>query len=161
MRLRPILCGIVLTAGLVPAVPAHAAAAGSKATYCSVSVYSVYAGDIAERDGRDEIRIKAGGNLYPGDGFYKKFRTGDTFYSAAFDNAATTVDKDSDARFSLREVKPPAAGGGTNLGSFRVTWKDCKNLQVGSYAFSTTKRVSGKYQTKYDYRVVLKITGRG
>ncbi|MGW5266698.1 hypothetical protein ACWEQG_37465 [Microbispora sp. NPDC004025] len=161
MRIRTLVTGLGLAAGLlVPAgvsSPAHAVTA---ATACTVELYSIYAGNVDEKDGRDELRFRVDGNLFPRvNSNYSTMTAGDTDYGSDFEDPTTIVDASHSASFQLREVTPPAVGSGTHLGSATADWSDCNTLQVGQAVNLPSQSISGTDKTYYDYRVVLRVTG--
>ncbi|WP_169981884.1 hypothetical protein [Microbispora sp. H10836] len=161
MRIRTLVTGLGLAAGLVvPAgvsTPAHAVTA---ATACTVELNSIYAGNVDEKDGRDELRFRVDGNLFPRvNSKYSTMTAGDTDYGSDFEDPTTIVDPTHSASFNLREVTPPAAGSGTSLGSATADWSDCDTLDVGEWVDLPSQKISGTDETYYDYRVVLRVTG--
>src|SRR5262245_38588491 len=79
---------------------------------CRAELYSIYANNLNEMDGKDELRFSIGGNLYPTvHKDWVKIASGKTKYSAAFERPSGLISTSTgSAIFSLREVTPPAAG---------------------------------------------------
>jgi hypothetical protein len=158
MRTRTLVTGLGLAAGLaVPVGVAAPAQAVTAATACTVELSSIYAGNVAERDGRDELRFRVDGNLFPRfNSNYSTMTAGDTDYGSNFEDPTTVVDGSHSASFNLREVTPPATGSGDSLGSATADWSDCDDLTVGETVNLPSQSITGTHKTYYDYRVVLK-----
>lgn len=159
MRTRTLVAGLGVAASLA-LVSAPAQAAATPATACIVSLYSIYAGNVDENDGRDELRFRVDGNLFPRfNSNYSTMTAGDTDYASNFESPTTVVDASHSASFNLREVTPPAVGSGDSLGSATADWSDCDSLDVGESLNLGSQAITGNHDTYYDYRVVLRVTG--
>ncbi|MEV1167217.1 hypothetical protein [Nonomuraea sp. NPDC049784] len=159
MRSHKLIAGLALAAGLAaPAVlavtPAHATAAS-----CRVDLYKIVANNVAERDGKDELRFKVDGNLFPKFGDkYHVMKSGDTAYATAFGNPTTLLVVGSGNKlFGLREVTPPFVSDGDPLGSATAHESTCKGLSAGQHADDPTI-ITGTDETAYTYTVTLRLT---
>ncbi|WP_062346424.1 hypothetical protein [Herbidospora yilanensis] len=143
-----------LVAPVAVAAPAHAAVP------CRVELYSIYANNVDETDGRDELRFLVGGNLYPRvNSNHVKMVTGDIAYGASFENPSSVITSTGGSvSFSLREVTLPSPGSGTALGSAVATGSNCSGLNVGQSLILPTQFISGSNSTWYSYEVKLEVT---
>ncbi|GAA3254304.1 hypothetical protein [Nonomuraea helvata] len=159
MRSHKLIAGLALATGL--AAPAALAASPAQAApgSCRVDLHKIVANNVAERDGKDELRFKVDGNLFPkfGDKFHA-MKSGDSADGADFGNPTTLVVLDSGNKsFNLREVTPPIVGDGDSLGSATAHESTCRGLSTGQHADDVTI-ISGSDETQYTYTVTLRQT---
>ncbi|MEV4169249.1 hypothetical protein [Nonomuraea sp. NPDC049709] len=156
MRSHKLIVSLGLVAGL--AVPAALAASpAAAASQCRVELYDIDNLNIAERDGKDELRFLVGGNLFPNNGYYNMYNGGDGD-PGDFGYPSTVVTSTGTVSFNLREVQPPAVGMGDSLGSVVAHGSVCAPLAVGAVDYEEDY-IDGTHETFYSYRVKLKLTG--
>jgi len=138
-------------------VAAPAATASTAATSCRVEFYDLDAIDVAESDGKDELRLKVDGYLWPAG--WVNMREGDDADPGHFSNVTATVSGNGTESFSLREVTPPAVGSGVSLGSITAYGGTCQMLDVGEI-YPYTQNLVGTYETPYWYVMKLRMIGQ-
>nr|WP_062338844.1 hypothetical protein [Herbidospora sakaeratensis] len=156
--MRKLIGVLALSAAVV--APVAVAAPAYAAVPCRVELYSIYANNVDESDGRDELRFSVGGNLYPTVNYnHVKMVTGDTKYPASFENPSSVITSvGGSVSFTLREVTLPSPGWGTSLGSATADGGDCAGLPVGQSLVLPTQFISGTNSTWYSYEVKLEVT---
>ncbi|MFG1947236.1 hypothetical protein [Nonomuraea sp. NPDC048826] len=155
MRSHKLMTALALAAGLAAATASAApAAATTSAATCRVEVNYLDAYDTEENNG-DEIKINLAGYMYPSGGQYVAMNNGDTAYSGNFANPTTTIGTGTSAKFSVREVTPPAVGQGDELGSVTAQGSTCAQLATGQIAYISRHLFGNGYW----YYLSLVMTG--
>ncbi|MGW4407179.1 hypothetical protein ACWEJ6_24345 [Nonomuraea sp. NPDC004702] len=145
-----------LTAG--PATATATATTAATTASCVITLYDIDANNVAERDGKDELRFKVDGNLFPRfSANYFSMKTGGDGDPADFEYPSTLLVGSEDVKFDLREVTPPIVGEGDSLGKATARGSVCAGLAVGADTTETTI-VEGTDETDYTYTVRLKLT---
>jgi hypothetical protein len=161
MHSHKLIAALALATGLAAPValtasPASAAMAGS----CTVTLYDIDAFNVAERDGRDELRFEVGGNLFPRfSSNWFGMTAGSDGDPGEFENPSDLIVNNNDVTFDLREVTPPAVGRGDRLGVATAHDSVCDGLAVGATAIEEDI-ITGTDETAYSYSVRLLLTGR-
>ncbi|MFG1685384.1 hypothetical protein ACGFNP_34845 [Nonomuraea sp. NPDC049269] len=159
LRSHKLLAALALTTVLsAPAVLAAVPAANASATAssCRVEFYDLDAINVSESDGKDELRLKVDGYLWPAG--WVNMREGDDADPAHFSNVSTTVSGNTIKSFSLREVTPPAVGSGTSLGSISAYGGTCQTLDRGE-VYLYEEDLTGTLETPYWYVMKLRMIG--
>ncbi|MFI7690199.1 hypothetical protein ACIBQ6_14075 [Nonomuraea sp. NPDC049655] len=162
MHAHRLIATLALAAGVaaptaLTAVPATATTAATTAS-CVITLYDIDANNVAERDGKDELRFKVDGNLFPKfSANYFSMKTGGDGDPADFEYPSTLLVGSEDVKFDLREVTPPIVGEGDSLGKATAHGSVCAGLAVGADTTETTI-VEGTDETDYTYTVRLKLT---
>ncbi|GAA4914890.1 hypothetical protein HD597_010683 [Nonomuraea thailandensis] len=157
MRTPRLITALALATGLAAAGALTAGPATAMAANCRVELYDIDNLNVAERDGKDELRFLVGGNLFPNG--YVNMRNGDDADPADFGNPSTVVSSAGSVSFNLREVTPPAIGSGDSLGSISVSGSSvCAPLATNGVAY-VEDIIDGTHETFYSYLVELRVTG--
>ncbi|GGT20398.1 hypothetical protein ACFFV7_14715 [Nonomuraea spiralis] len=158
MHAHRLITTFALAAGVVAPVALAAGPAAATTASCVVTLYDLDANNVAERDGKDELRFLVDGNLFPKfNANYFSMKTGGDGDPADFEFPSTLLVGSGDVKFDLREVTPPAVGQGDSLGKATAHGSVCAGLAVGA---DTTEMslVQGHDETDYSYTVQLKLT---
>ncbi|WP_127937204.1 hypothetical protein [Nonomuraea polychroma] len=160
MRSRKTMAALALAGGLVTPAVLAASPAAAAADSCRVTLYDIDAGSVADRDGRDELRFRVEGNLFPRfDAKYHPMRAGGDGDPADFEHPVAIISRTEDVRFNLRETEGPAWGAGDSLGSVVARGSTCAGLDEGETEI-VSETLEGRQPTKYEYVVRIKLTGQ-
>ncbi|TDE26913.1 hypothetical protein E1295_43575 [Nonomuraea mesophila] len=157
MRSHKLIAAFALALGMAAPAVLVASPATAMATSCFVELHDVDASNVAEQDGRDELRFLVQGNLFPNNGAHN-MRSGDDANPSDFGNPTGAINNGVNVAFNLREVTRPALGQGDSLGSAVAEASTCDGLTVGQTHIDTDI-ISGTDETAYSYTVKLKLTG--
>ncbi|MFI6924800.1 hypothetical protein ACIBIZ_32985 [Nonomuraea spiralis] len=158
MHAHRLITTFALAAGFAAPVALAAVPAAAATTSCVVTLYDIDANNVAERDGKDELRFKVDGNLFPKfNAKYFSMKTGGDGDPADFEHPSTLLVGSEDVTFDLREVTPPAVSEGDSLGKATAHGSVCAGLAVGADT-TETSIVEGHDETDYTYTVRLKLT---
>ncbi|MDP4501138.1 hypothetical protein [Nonomuraea turcica] len=135
------------------AAPAQAEIAGA----CRIDVTLVEAGDIDEK-GADEIRVRIGGNAYPGESSWVQMEARDRKSGSVFDDPSTVMNNNVGKSIALIEVDPTFILKNFELGTITVVPADCGNMQVGEVR-DKQRRIQGTHTTFYSYLLNVRLTG--
>ncbi|MBO3751178.1 hypothetical protein J5X84_34325 [Streptosporangiaceae bacterium NEAU-GS5] len=158
MRVHTLI--ITLAVAAVAAVAIALAGPARAAAGCIVELDSIYAGNVDEGSGVDEIRVEVDGQSYPRiSRKWTEMFAGAIGYASQFEDPSVILDVDhSTVTFGLREVTPPAASSGDSLGGATVSYaSDCAGLPPGANV-KRALTVSGIGETSYSYLVHLQLT---
>ncbi|NUP00591.1 MAG: hypothetical protein HOV96_06695 [Nonomuraea sp.] len=157
MHAHRLIAALALTTGLAAPAALTAIPATATTTSCVITLYDIDAGNVAERDGKDELRFKVDGNLFPKfSANYYSMKTGGDGDPADFEHPSTLLVGSEDVKFDLREVTPPVVGEGDSLGVATAHGSVCAGLAVGA-STTETKIITGHDETDYTYTVKLKL----
>ncbi|TYB70162.1 hypothetical protein FXF51_03560 [Nonomuraea sp. PA05] len=163
MHSRKLIAVLVLAAGLVVPGTVFAGPAAADVESCEVEIVEIVAYDVSEKDGKDELRVKIGGNLFPNNG-YVNARNGDTLSPGDFGDPVALLEvDDGDLAVSLREVTPPYVNDGYNLGSAYASATQCSGLDPGYFVEDediVQGDVNGNSSKHYEYAITLRLIGR-
>ncbi|MFC4118742.1 hypothetical protein [Nonomuraea zeae] len=160
MHSHKLIAALALVTGLAAPVAMTASPAAARAATCTVTLYDIDAFNVAERDGRDELRFEVGGNLFPRfNSNWFGMTAGSDGDPGQFENPSDLIVGNSNVTFDLREVTPPAVGRGDSLGRATAHGSVCAGLAVGATAIEEDI-ISGTDETAYSYSVRLLLTGR-
>ncbi|MFF3444237.1 hypothetical protein [Streptosporangium sp. NPDC002721] len=149
-----LLAPTALTTTPAAATTATTATAGS----CRVELYDVDAGNVADRDGRDEIRFLVDGNLFPRiNANYFGMNAGGDGDPGDFEDPTSIILSSQDVDFDLRETDGPVWGQGDLLGTVTALGSTCAGLTTGATR-TITRTLTGNEQTAYSYVVSLEMT---
>jgi hypothetical protein len=159
MRSHKLIAALALAGGLVAPMALAATPAAAMAHSCRVELEDIDAGNVADRDGRDELRFLVDGNLYPHDdaSYYGMYSGGDGD-PIDFELPTSIILSSQDVDFDLRETDGPAWGQGDSLGTVTALGSTCAALATGAIT-TVPETLTGIEQTAYSYVVVLEITG--
>lgn len=147
---------LALTAAVaVPAAPAAQAATATSS--CRVEFYDLDAIEVAESDGKDEIRVRLLPYLYPAG--WVNMRAGDDADPADFNIPDITISGNTIKSYSLREVTPPLVGAGVELGAIEVYGGTCGTLDPGE-VYTYTKNIVGTYEESFWYVMKVRMIGQ-
>ncbi|WP_188189338.1 hypothetical protein [Nonomuraea sp. SYSU D8015] len=159
MHSRKTIAALAVAGGLITPAVLTATPAAAAAASCRVTLYDIDAGSVADRDGRDELRFRVEGNLFPRfDAKYYPMRAGGDGDPADFEHPVAIISRHDDVRFSLRETEGPAWGAGDNLGSVVARGSTCAGLDRNETEI-VTETLAGRQPTRYEYVVRIKLTG--
>ncbi|MEU4834486.1 hypothetical protein [Streptosporangium sp. NPDC023615] len=158
MHSRKVIAALALAGGLVAPTALAATPAAAMAGSCRVELHDIDAGNVADRDGRDELRFLVGGNLFPTlNANYFGMNAGDDGDPGHFEDPTSIIQRTEDVVFDLRETDGPAWGQGDRLGTVTATGSTCDGLAPGADTI-VTRTLTGTEQTAYSYVVRLKMT---
>ncbi|GAA2986081.1 hypothetical protein [Streptosporangium longisporum] len=158
MHSRKVIAALALAAGLVAPMALAATPAAAMVGSCRVELYDIDAGNVADRDGRDEVRFLVGGNLFPRlNANYFGMNTGDDGDPGQFEDPATIIQNTQNAVFDLRETDGPVWGQGDSLGTVTALGSTCAGLTTAGDSTIITDTLTGTEQTAYSYQVRLKM----
>ncbi|MGC5014352.1 hypothetical protein ACLQ2R_26610 [Streptosporangium sp. DT93] len=158
MHSRKVIAALALSAGLVAPVALAATPAAAMAGSCSVTLYDIDAGNVADRDGRDELRFLVDGNLFPRlNANYYGMNSGGDGDPGDFENPSSIILSNQNVSFQLRETDGPAWGQGDLLGTVTAFGATCAGLAAGADTI-VPGILTGTQQTSYSYEVRLKMT---
>jgi hypothetical protein len=160
MHSRKVIAALALAGGLVAPVALAATPATAMAALCRVELYDIDAGNVADRDGRDEVRFLVDGNLYPrfGPDYFGMYTGGDGD-PGDFENPTSIITSTQNAIFDVREADGPVYGQGDSLGTVIAFGATCAGLATGATTTTLPTPLIGVEQTAYSYTVSLKLTG--
>ncbi|MFI6456291.1 hypothetical protein ACIBF6_32605 [Streptosporangium amethystogenes] len=158
MHSRKVIAALALAGGLVAPMALAATPAAAMAGSCRVELYDIDAGNVADRDGRDELRFLVDGNLFPRiNANYFGMNAGDDGDPGDFEGPTSIILNTQDVDFDLREVDGPIWGQGDLLGTVTAPGSTCAGLATGATR-TITRTLTGTEQTVYSYVVSLKMT---
>ncbi|MEU0484146.1 hypothetical protein ABZ260_33815 [Streptosporangium sp. NPDC006013] len=158
MHSRKVIAALALTGGLVAPMALAATPAAAMAGSCRVELYDIDAGNVADRDGRDELRFLVDGNLFPRiNANYFGMNAGDDGNPGDFEDPTSIILNTQDVDFDLREADGPIWGQGDRLGTVTAPGSTCAGLATGATR-TITRTLTGTEQTAYSYVVSLKMT---
>jgi len=158
MHSRKVIAALALAGGLVAPMALAATPAAAMAGSCRVELYDIDAGNVADRDGRDELRFLVGGNLFPRiNANYYGMNAGDDGDPGDFEDPTSIILNTQDVVFDLREVDGPVWGQGDRLGTVTALGSTCAGLATGATRI-ITRTLTGTEQTEYSYVVSLEMT---
>lgn len=159
MHSRKMIAALALAGGMVAPVALATTPAAAMAGSCRVTLYDIDAGNVADRDGRDELRFLVDGNLFPRiNANYYGMNAGDDGDPGDFENPTSIILSTQNVAFQLREADGPIWGRGDLLGTVTATGGTCAGLPTGGTT-TVTRTLTGTEQTAYSYVVSLKLTG--
>ncbi|MEU8383428.1 hypothetical protein [Streptosporangium sp. NPDC048865] len=158
MHSRRTIAALALAGGLVAPAALAATPAAAMAGSCRVELYDVDAGNVADRDGRDEIRFLVDGNLFPRiNANYFGMNAGDDGDPGDFEDPTSIILSTEDVDFDLRETDGPVWGQGDLLGTVTAPGNTCAGLATGATTI-IARTLTGTEQTAYSYVVRLEMT---
>ncbi|WP_433359226.1 hypothetical protein [Streptosporangium sp. CA-115845] len=158
MHSRKVIAALTLAGGLVAPMALAAAPASAMAGSCRVELYDIDAGNVADRDGRDELRFLVDGNLFPRiNANYFGMNAGDDGDPGDFEDPTSIILSTQDVDFDLRETDGPVWGQGDLLGTVTALGNTCAGLATGATR-TITRTLTGTEQTAYSYVVSLEMT---
>lgn len=158
MHSRKVIAALALAGGLVASTAPAATPAAATAGSCRVELYDIDAGNVADRDGRDELRFLVDGNLFPRiNANYFGMNAGDDGDPGEFEDPTSIIPNTLDVDFELRETDGPAWGQGDRLGTVTALGSTCAGLATGATR-TITRTLTGTEQTAYSYVVSLEMT---
>lgn len=158
MHSRKVIAALALAGGLVAPTALTATPAAAMAGSCRVELYDVDAGNVADRDGRDEIRFLVGGNLFPRlNANYFGMNAGGDGDPGDFEDPTSIILNTQNVVFGLRETDGPAWGQGDSLGTVTAFGSTCAGLATGASTI-IPQTLTGTEQTAYSYEVRLRMT---
>ncbi|MGS2648279.1 hypothetical protein [Streptosporangium sp. LJ11] len=158
MHSRKVIAALALAGGLVAPMALAATPAAAMAGSCRVELYDIDAGNVADRDGRDEVRFLVGGNLFPTlNANYFGMNAGGDGDPGDFEDPTSIIQSTQDVAFELRETDGPAWGQGDLLGTVTALGSTCAGLATGATR-TITRTLTGTEQTAYSYVVSLEMT---
>ncbi|MEU8203529.1 hypothetical protein [Streptosporangium sp. NPDC049046] len=159
MHSRKVIAALALAGGLVAPMALAATPAAAMAGSCRVELEDIDAGNVADRDGRDELRFLVDGNLFPRiNANYYGMNAGDDGDPRDFEYPTSIILNTQDVVFDLREVDGPVWGQGDRLGTVTALGSTCAGLATGAVRI-ITRTLTGTEQTDYSYVVSLEMTG--
>ncbi|MGR6919950.1 hypothetical protein ACU635_37435 [[Actinomadura] parvosata] len=160
MHSHKLIAALALAAGLAAPTVLAATPAAAMAGSCRVELYDIDAGNVADRDGRDEVRFLVDGNLFPRfNANYFGMNSGDDGDPGQFENPTSIITSNQNVVFDLRETDGPVWGQGDRLGTVTALGSTCAGLATGATTTTVPSTLSGTVQTAYSYVVSLKLTG--
>ncbi|UBU09558.1 hypothetical protein [Nonomuraea gerenzanensis] len=163
MHSRKLIAILALVTGLAAPGAVFAGPAAADVESCEVEIVEIIAYDVSEKDGKDELRVKIGGNLFPNNGWVNA-RNGDVLGPGSFGDPVALLEvDDGDLAVSLREVTPPYVNDGYNLGTAYASATQCSNLDPGYFVEDEDYiegNVNGNSNKHYDYAIRLRLIGR-
>ncbi|MEU4408639.1 hypothetical protein AB0F88_29315 [Streptosporangium sp. NPDC023963] len=158
MHSRKVIAALALAGGLVAPVALAATPAAAMAGSCRVELYDIDAGNVADRDGRDEVRFLVGGNLFPRlNANYFGMNAGGDGDPGDFEDPTSIILNTQDVVFDLRETDGPVWGRGDSLGTVTASGSTCAGLATGASTI-IADTLTGTEQTAYSYVVRLEMT---
>ncbi|HEX4813996.1 MAG TPA: hypothetical protein VFV66_14725 [Nonomuraea sp.] len=159
MRSRKVIAALALAGGLAAPVALAASPAAAMAGSCRVELDDIDAGNVADRDGRDELRFLVDGNLFPRiNATFYGMNAGDDGDPGDFENPTSIILNTQNVTFDLREADGPIWGQGDRLGTVTALGSTCAGLAAGATA-TITRTLTGTEQTAFSYVVSLEMTG--
>ncbi|MEV0390709.1 hypothetical protein [Nonomuraea sp. NPDC050643] len=158
MHSRKVIATLALAGGLVAPMALTAAPAAAMAGSCRVELFHIDAGNVADRDGQDELRFLVDGNLFPrinANNF--GMNAGDDGDPGDFEDPTSIIVNTQNVDFGLRETDGPVWGQGDLLGTVTGLGSTCAGLATGATR-TITRTLTGTEQTAYSYVVSLEMT---
>jgi hypothetical protein len=158
MHSRKVIAALALAGGLVAPMALAATPAAAMAGSCRVELYDIDAGNVADQDGRDELRFLVDGNLFPRiNANYFGMNAGDDGDPGDFEDPTSIIVNTQNVVFDLREADGPVWGQGDRLGTVTGLGSTCAGLATGATR-TITRTLTGTQQTAYSYVVSLEMT---